>query len=143
LHRRFDELTGRSERRQKRKICLMFKKRKTMNASVKNRVQLLGNLGKDPQVMEVKSGKMARISLATTEFRKTGKNEYETETQWHNVVLWGKQAELAEKFLKKGSRVLIEGKIQNRSYQDKSGQKKYATDIVALDLVLLGGKPAA
>jgi single-strand DNA-binding protein len=114
-----------------------------MNASVKNRVQLLGNLGKDPQVMEVKSGKMARISLATTEFRKTGKNEYETETQWHNVVLWGKQAELAEKFLKKGSRVLIEGKIQNRSYQDKSGQKKYATDIVALDLVLLGGKPAA
>jgi len=59
------------------------------------------------------------------------------------VVLWGKQAELAERFLKKGSRVLIEGKIQNRNYQDKSGQKRYATDIVALDLVLLGSKPAA
>jgi len=114
-----------------------------MNASVKNRVQLLGNLGKDPQVTDLKNGKMARISLATTEFKKTAKGEYETETQWHQVVLWGKQAELAERFLKKGSRVLIEGKIQNRNYQDKSRQKRYATDIVALDLVLLGSKPAA
>lgn len=114
-----------------------------MNTSVKNRVQLLGNLGKDPEVKNFKNNKMAKISLATTEFSKTSAGELKKETQWHSIVLWGKQAELAEKLLKKGSRVLVEGKIRNNSYEDKEGNKRYVTDIVANELVLLDKKTAA
>ncbi len=114
-----------------------------MNTSVKNRVQLLGNLGKDPEVKIFKNNKMARISLATTEYSKATGGELKKETQWHTIVLWGKQAEVAEKLLKKGSRVLIEGKIRNNSYEDKGGNKRYITDIVANELVLLDKKPAA
>lgn len=114
-----------------------------MNTSVKNRVQLLGNLGKDPEVKNFKNNKMARISLATTEYSKTTGGDLKKETQWHSIVLWGKQAEVAEKIMKKGSRVLIEGKIRNSSYEDKNGNKRYVTDIVAHDVVLLDRKPAA
>lgn len=114
-----------------------------MNTSVKNRVQLLGNLGKDPEVKNFKNNKMVRISLATTEYSKTAGGDLKKETQWHNIVLWGKQAEVAEKLLNKGSRVLIEGKIRNNSYEDKDGNKRYITDILANEVVLLDKKPAA
>lgn len=114
-----------------------------MNTSVKNRVQLLGNLGKDPEVKNFKNNKMARISLATTEFSKTGEGDLKKETQWHTIMLWGKQAEAAEKILKKGSRVLIEGKIRNSSYEGKDGKKRNVTNVVAYEVVLLDKKPAA
>ncbi|MCX8079878.1 MAG: single-stranded DNA-binding protein [Bacteroidia bacterium] len=111
--------------------------------SVKNRVQLLGNLGKDPEVKTFKNGKMAKISLAVTEYYKTMNGDLKKETHWHTVVFWGKNAEFAEKYLKKGSRVLIDGKIRNSSYEDKDGQKRYVTDIVGNEMVPLDKKQAA
>lgn len=111
-----------------------------MNA-LKNRVQLIGNLGKDPEVKAIDNGnKMARMSIATSETYQNAKGEKVTETQWHNVVAWGKTAEIAEKLLIKGHEVVIEGKLVNRSYTDKDGQKKYVTEVVANELLLLTKK---
>lgn len=111
-----------------------------MNA-LKNRVQLIGNLGKDPEVKAIDNGnKMARMTIATNETYQNAKGEKVTETQWHNVVAWGKTAELVEKLLAKGNEVVIEGKLVNRSYTDKDGQKKYVTEVVANELLLLTKK---
>lgn len=81
---------------------------------------------------------MARFSVATNEIYRNAKGEKVTETQWHNLVVWGKMADIAEKYLAKGREVLIEGKIVNRSYNDKEGQKKYVTEIQVNELLLLG-----
>ena len=83
---------------------------------------------------------MARFSVATNEVYRNAKGEKVTETQWHNLVVWGKMADIAEKYLAKGREVLIEGKIVNRSYNDKEGQKKYVTEIQVNELVLLGSR---
>lgn len=106
---------------------------------MRNRVQLIGNLGAQPDVKSFnETGKVARVSLATNEKYKNNKGELVTETTWHNLVLWNKQAENAEKFFKKGSEVAIEGKIVNRTYEDKDGQKKYVHEIHVNEFVLLG-----
>src|SRR6218665_190925 len=98
--------------------------------SMQNKVQLIGNLGNAPEIRNTESGKkMARLSIATHETYRNTKGENIKETQWHNVVVWGKNAELAEKYLDKGSQVAIEGKLLNRSYTDKDGVKKYVTEI--------------
>ncbi|PWT97140.1 MAG: single-stranded DNA-binding protein [Bacteroidetes bacterium] len=111
-----------------------------MNA-LRNKVLLIGNLGNLPEVKEMSTGKkMARLSLATNESYRNAKGEKVTETQWHNVIAWGKQAEIAEKYLIKGSEVAIEGKLVTRNYVDKSGVKKYITEIHMNELLLLGGK---
>ena len=111
-----------------------------MNA-LRNRVMLIGNLGSLPEVKEISSGnKMARLSLATNESYRNAKGEKVTETQWHNVIAWGKQAEIAEKYLTKGSEVAVEGKLVTRSYVDKTGSKKYVTEVHMNDLLLLGSK---
>jgi single-strand DNA-binding protein len=111
-----------------------------MNA-LKNRVQLIGNLGKDPEVRAIDNGnKMARMTIATNETYQNAKGEKVTETQWHNVVAWGKTAEIVEKLFSKGNEVVIEGKLVNRSYTDKDGQKKYVTEVVANELLLLTKK---
>lgn len=111
-----------------------------MNA-LKNRVQLIGNLGKDPEVKAIDNGnKMARMSIATSETYQNAKGEKVTETQWHNVVAWGKAAEIAEKLLAKGNEVVIEGKLVSRSYIDKEGQKKFVTEVVANEFLLLTKK---
>lgn len=110
-----------------------------MNA-LKNRVQLIGNLGMDPEVKQFDNGKMARLRIATSETYTNTKGEKVTETQWHSVVAWGKTAEILERFTEKGSEVAIEGKLVNRSYNDKDGQKKYITEVVANEVLLLTRK---
>lgn len=104
-----------------------------------NRVLLLGNLGKDPDVKTIDSGKsVANFSIATTETWKNAKGEKVQDTTWHNIVLWGKPAEIAQKYLHKGDQVFIEGKIKTRSYE-KDGVTKYITEVVGDNITLLGG----
>jgi single-strand DNA-binding protein len=107
-----------------------------------NRVTLIGNLGKDPEVKYTPSGTaVAKIALATNERFKDKTGEWQDRTEWHNVVLWQRQAEIAGEYLKKGSKVYIEGRLQTRSWDDKTtNQKKYMTEVVASDLILLGGR---
>jgi single-strand DNA-binding protein len=100
---------------------------------------LIGNLGRDPELKMTPSGQaLARFSVATTETWKNPQGEKQSKTEWHNVVVWGKQAEIAEKFLRKGKQVLIEGRIQYREYTDQAGVKKTACDIRCDNFVMLG-----
>ncbi|HOZ79012.1 MAG TPA: single-stranded DNA-binding protein [Ferruginibacter sp.] len=111
-----------------------------MNA-LKNRVQLIGNLGNAPEVKTVTNGKkMARFSVATNENYRNAKGEKVTETHWHNVVAWGKTAEIAEKYLTKGKEVVVEGKLITRSYNDKDGNKRSITEVEVNELLMMGGK---
>jgi single-strand DNA-binding protein len=107
-----------------------------------NKVILIGNLGKDPEVKYTPQGTaVAKLTLATNERFKDKSGEWQDRTEWHNVVLWQRLAEIAGEYLKKGSKVYIEGRLQTRSWDDKqTGQKKYMTEVVANDLVLLGGR---
>lgn len=105
-----------------------------------NKAILIGNLGKDPEIRRLESGAtVASFSLATSESYKNREGERVTKTEWHNIVLWRGLAEIAEKYLKKGNSVYIEGKIQTRSYGDE-GNKKYITEIVADQMTMLGSK---
>ena len=109
--------------------------------NLRNSVQLIGNLGMDPDVKTLESGKtLAKLSIATTDKYTNNKGEKIQDTTWHNLVAWGKTAEIAEKYLKKGSEVAIEGKLTNRSYENKEGIKKYITEIVVNEILMLGGK---
>jgi single-strand DNA-binding protein len=107
-----------------------------------NKVILIGNLGKDPEVKFTPQGTpVAKIALATNERFKGKDGQWQDRTEWHNVVLWQRLAEIAGEYLKKGGKVYIEGRLQTRSWDDKqTGQKKYMTEIVANDLVLLSGR---
>jgi len=107
-----------------------------------NKVILLGNLGKDPEVKRLDDGRgVANFSLATSETYKNKSGEKVTNTEWHNIVLWSPLADIAENYLKKGSQVYIEGKIANRSYEDKDGVKKYISEVVGREITLLGRPP--
>lgn len=109
--------------------------------SLKNKVQLIGNLGVTPEIINLESGKkLAKFTLATNESYKTAKGETIKETQWHNMVAWGKTAELVEKYLTKGNEIAIEGKLTSRSYEDKAGVKKYVTEVVVNEWLMLGKK---
>ncbi|MFT3903881.1 MAG: single-stranded DNA-binding protein [Niabella sp.] len=111
--------------------------------ALKNKVQLIGNLGNVPEIRVIENGKkMARMSIATSEVYRNAQGERVTESQWHNLVAWGKLADIAEKYLTKGKEVAIEGKLVNRSYNDKNGVKKYVTEVHVNELLLLGGKRA-
>jgi single-strand DNA-binding protein len=107
-----------------------------------NKVILIGNLGKDPEVKYTPSGTpVAKLTLATNERYKAKDGQWQDRTEWHNIVLWQRLAEIAGEYLKKGSKVYIEGKLQTRSWEDKqTNQKRYMTEVVANDLVLLGGR---
>jgi single-strand DNA-binding protein len=106
-----------------------------------NRVILIGNLGKDPEIRSLEGGvKVANFSLATTETFKGKNGEKVDQTEWHNIVLWRGLAEVAETYLKKGNTVFIEGKIKTRDWTDKDGNKRYTTEIVADNMVMLGGR---
>ena len=106
-----------------------------------NKVILLGNLGKDPEVRYLEGGiPVAKFSLATTESRKNKDGEKIEQTEWHNIVLWRGLAEVAEKFLKKGTAVYIEGKIRSSSWEDKEGKKHYKTEIVGDNLNIVSRK---
>jgi single-strand DNA-binding protein len=109
---------------------------------MKNRVQLIGHLGADPEIKKLEDGrKHARINIATNETYTNAKGEKVTETQWHHVVAWGKTAELAEKLFAKGMEVLIDGKLINRSFTDKDGNKRYITEVQANELLIFSKKP--
>lgn len=107
-----------------------------------NKVILVGNLGKDPEVRHLDSGvSVANFSLATTESYNNKQGERVNQTEWHNVVLWRGLADIAEKYLKKGNPVYIEGKIHTRKWEDKDGNTRYSTDIIADKMTMLGSKP--
>jgi single-strand DNA-binding protein len=118
-----------------------------MSKSINN-VQLLGNLGKDPEVRYTPQGKpVAKVSLATNERFKTKAGEWQDRTEWHNLVLWARLAEIAGEYLKKGSKIFVEGRLQTRTWEDKQnkGVRHYMTEIIVGNLVMLDGtkrKPA-
>ena len=110
-----------------------------------NKVILVGNLGKDPEVRHLESGVMvANFTLATTEsYKDRTTGERKQMTEWHNIVLWRGLAEVAEKYLKKGNQVYVEGKLRTRSWNDQEGNTRYTTEIVADNMTMLGGRPAS
>ena len=106
-----------------------------------NRVILVGRLGRDPETRYTGSGQaVANFSVATDESYKDRNGERQKRTEWHKIVVWGKQAEIAQQYLKKGSLVFIEGRIQSREWQDKEGQKRTSFEIVANNFRMLGGR---
>ena len=107
--------------------------------SLRNSVQLIGRLGKDPEVKSFNEKKRASFSIATTDNYKNQKGEKVEDTQWHNVVIWGKLAGIAEKYLKKGNEVAIEGKLVHRVFET-NGEKRFFTEINVNDFVMLGSK---
>ena len=112
--------------------------------SLRNSVRLIGNLGGDPEVKEYDKGKkVAKLNLATNETYTNQEGKKITDTCWHNLVAWGKTALFAEKYLGKGTEVAIEGKLTSRSYTDKDGKKKYFTEIVVNDILMLGKKSSS
>lgn len=104
-----------------------------------NRVTLLGNIGKDPEVRETKSGNIANLTLATSE-KYTDKNGQKQEnTEWHNLVVYGKLADVVSKYVKKGDKLYVEGSITTRKWEDKEGNTRYTTEVKVRDLTMLGG----
>lgn len=109
-----------------------------------NKVILVGNLGKDPEVRHLDNGvAVANFSLATTENYKNKEGERVSQTEWHNIVLWRGLAEVAEKYLKKGANIYIEGKIRTRKWEDKDGVTRYSTEILGDNMTMLGGKSSS
>lgn len=107
--------------------------------TLRNKVQLIGNLGNDPEIINLESGKtLAKFSIATNENYKNSQGEKVTDTQWHNIIAWGKTAEIIEKYVTKGKEVAIEGKLTSRSYETKEGEKRYVTEVVCNELLMLG-----
>lgn len=109
--------------------------------TLRNRVQLVGNLGMNPEIVNFDSGKkIAKFTLATNETYNGGNGETKTTTQWHNIVAWGKQAEIAEKHLQKGNEIALEGRLTYRHYEDKNKQTKYITEVVLSSYVVYPSK---
>jgi single-strand DNA-binding protein len=108
--------------------------------NLRNSVQLIGRLGKDPEVKSFEKSMKASFTIATTDSYKNAKGEKVEETQWHNIVIWGKLAEVAGKFLKKGTEVCVEGKLVHRNYETDKGEKKYFTEINVNDMLMLSPK---
>lgn len=108
-------------------------------STIRNKVQLIGNVGNAPEVRNLENGKIvASFSIATNEFFKNSQGEKVQNTQWHNIVAWGKTAEIVEQYVGKGKEIAIEGKLTSRSYETTEGEKKYVTEIVANEILLLG-----
>ena len=111
--------------------------------TLKNKVQLIGFLGKDAEIKRLDNGKvMAIISLATSESYKNASGKKVTDTQWHNLIAWGKTAEFIEKYTTKGSEIGIEGKLMNRTFEDKNGVKRYVTEVLISEVLLMNAKRA-
>ena len=109
--------------------------------NLRNSVKLIGHLGKDPEVRTFESGKkMATFSIATTDSYKNQKGEKVQDTQWHNIVIWGKLADIAGQYLKKGSEVAVEGKLVHRACETSAGEKRNTTEINVNEMLMLGGK---
>ncbi|MBL0182497.1 MAG: single-stranded DNA-binding protein [Chitinophagaceae bacterium] len=111
---------------------------------IKNRVQLIGHLGSTPDVRETESGKkLAKFSLATNQSYRNANGDKVTETTWHQLIAWGAVADIASKYLNKGSEVAIEGRLINRSYTDKEGVKRFISEVQVNEMLLLGTKAAS
>jgi single-strand DNA-binding protein len=109
--------------------------------SLRNRVYLIGNLGADPEVKQLESGKtVAKMNLATSESYKDSDGKKVTDTQWHNLIVWGPSAKTAGKYLKKGAEIAVEGKLVHRKYDDKNGAKHYVTEVVVSEFLMIGSK---
>lgn len=109
--------------------------------NLRNKVQLIGHLGQAPEIISFENGnKLAKFSIATNESYKNAKGERVTDTQWHNLILWGKQVATIEKYVTKGQEIAIEGKLVTRTFETKDGEKRTKTEIKVQDFVLLGGK---
>jgi len=107
--------------------------------TLRNKVQLIGNLGNDPEIVNLDNGnKIAKFSLATNESYKDASGQKQTKTDWHNLIAWGKTAEIVEKYVTKGKELAIEGKLTTRSWEDKDGMKRYSTEVVVNELLMLG-----
>lgn len=107
-------------------------------STAKNKVQLIGNIGNAPEIRTFESGKkMARFSVATDDSYRNAGGEWNTDTQWHNIIAWGKMADKAEELLTRGCAISIEGKLMNNSYTGKDGVKRYYTQVVAYQLELV------
>ena len=110
-------------------------------STLRNKVQLIGNVGNDPEITNLKSGKkVARFSMATNETFKNNEGEKVQQTDWHNVVIWGKLVDIVENYVTKGKEIALEGKLTSRSYETKEGEKRYVTEVVASEILLLGSK---
>ena len=108
-----------------------------MNA-LRNKVQLIGNVGNDPEIRNLEGGKkVASLTIATKDSYKNDKGEKVEQTEWHRVTAWGKTAEIIEKYVVKGKEVAVEGKLTHRSYDDKNGEKRYVTEVVVNEILLL------
>ncbi len=106
--------------------------------SLKNKVNLIGNLGFNPEIRTINGGrKLAKVTIATNESYNNNNGDRITETQWHNLIAWGKTAEIFEKYTKVGSRIAVEGKLISRNYTDKNGQKRYVTEVQVNELLIL------
>lgn len=104
---------------------------------MKNRVQLIGHVGQDPEIKQLESGRVASFTIATNDSYSNAKGEKVEQTEWHRVSAWGKTVDIIEQFLTKGSHVAVEGKLTHRSYDDKDGNKRYITEVIANELVFL------
>jgi single-strand DNA-binding protein len=112
--------------------------------NLRNKVQLIGNIGKAPEIISFENGgKMAKMSIATSEVYKNAKGEKVEDTQWHSLVVWGKLAETIEKYVKKGQEMAVEGKLVTRFYETKEGEKRSKTEINVSEFLLIGGKKSA
>jgi len=110
-------------------------------STLRNKVQLIGNVGNSPEIKNLESGKkVANFSIATNEFYKDSNGEKVQDTQWHNIVAWGKTAEIVEKYAGKGKEIALEGKLTSRSYETSEGEKRYVTEVIANEILLLGSK---
>ena len=109
--------------------------------TLRNKVQLIGNLGNDPEIITMDSGKkIAKFNVATNEIYKNSEGERETKTEWHRVVCFGKTAEIVEEYISKGKEVAIEGKLSHNTWEDKDGNKRYNTEVICNELLMLGSK---
>ena len=108
-------------------------------STLRNKVQLIGHVGNDPEIKTFDGGKkLAKLNVATNESYKNDKGEKVEETQWHSLIAWGKPADIIEKYVVKGKEIAIEGKLTHRSYEDKNGEKRYVTEVVIDELLMLG-----
>ncbi|MEM0578332.1 single-stranded DNA-binding protein [Flavobacterium polysaccharolyticum] len=109
-----------------------------MNA-MKNRVQLIGHVGNEPEIKTFDGGKkVANLTIATNDTYRNDKGDKVEQTEWHKVTAWGKTADIIEKYVTKGKEVAIEGKLTHRSYEDKNGEKRYITEVIVNEILLIG-----
>ncbi len=110
-------------------------------STLKNKVQLIGNVGNEPEITTLENGKkVAKFSIATNESYKDSNGEKVQNTEWHNIIAWGKIAEIVENYVSKGKEIVLEGKLTSRSYESRSGEKRYITEVVVDEILLLGIK---